>query len=51
MKKLKNELKMYLAEKLLGWAMSLAPFHQTEGFILWNHIRVYFEYKVKNKIQ
>ena len=54
MKKLKIELRMYLAEKLLSWAFDVAP-NNKEGKLLKMHIGSYAqkkvtEYKKSNEI-
>jgi|GEM_PF-6213914 len=43
-----SEFRMLIAEKLLGAIISIAP-NNGEGWVLANHIREYFEYKLKIK--
>ena len=45
MKKLKSELRMWLAEKLLGWAFDVTPWDE-EGQKLRKHISAYCMDKV-----
>jgi hypothetical protein len=46
MKKLKIELRMYLAEKLLGWSFDVTPWNE-EGQKLRKHISAYYFEKIK----
>jgi hypothetical protein len=45
MKKLKSELRMWFAEKLLGWAFDVTPWNE-EGHKLRKHIANYSMEKV-----
>lgn len=48
MKKLKSELRMWLAEKLVGWAFDITPWDE-EGQKLRRHIADYYLSKIFNK--
>ena len=45
MKELKSEIRMWLAEKLLGWAFDIAPFN-SEGQKMRTHISNYYWSKI-----
>ena len=48
MKELKIEIRMWIAEKLLGWSFDITPFNE-EGQKLRKHICNYYLSKIQDK--